>query len=295
MNLLSFTTIVVVLCCSCTSALAQTVIKGGGSTFPAPLYAKWFAAYSKRDPGVQFTYQAVGSGKGQDLLLQQEVDFGASDAPMRDEALTNAPGKILHLPTVGGADVIVVNLHDVKDLRLDGPTLASIYLGKTTNWNDSTIAKQNPGAHLPDEAITVVHRSDSSGTTFMFTDYLCGISPEWKLKVGRYLSINWPTGIGVVGSSGVANLVNNTPGAIGYVELFYASQNQLSQASLKNASGSYVKATTASITAALATATIPADFRVSIVNAPGAAAYPISGVTWMLVMKLSKMQKGQRS
>ncbi len=266
----------------------QILLKGGGSTFPAPLYNQWFSAFSKLDPSVKFDYQPVGSGRGQELILQQDVDFGASDAPMRDEALTNAPGKILHIPTAGGADAIIVNLHDVKNLRLDGPALASIYLGKTTHWNDPVIARLNPGARLPDEEITVVHRSDPSGTTFMFTDYLCTISPEWKLKVGRYLSINWPAGIGVAGSSAVASLVNNTPGAIGYVELFYAVQNQLSQVSLKNASGSYVKATTASITAALATATIPADFRVSIVNASGAASYPISGVTWMLVYQTGK-------
>lgn len=264
-------------------APAQVVLRGAGSTFPAPLYEKWFAAYSKLDPSVQFNYQGVGSGRGQSLIQAQAIDFGASDAPMTYEALATAPGLILHVPTVGGADVVTFNLHQVKELRLDGETLAAIYLGKITQWNDPAIAKLNPGTRLPDEDITVVHRSDASGTTYIFTDYLGRVSPEWKLKVGRYLTVNWPTGVGVVGSSGVQAYVEKTPGAIGYVELIYALQDHLSQAAVRNASGAYVKATTASIGAALSAATIPSDFRLSAVDQTGASAYPITGVTWLLV------------
>jgi phosphate transport system substrate-binding protein len=265
------------------SAAAQVVLNGAGSTFPAPLYAQWFAAYSKVDPEVQFNYQAVGSGKGQKLILDQEVDFGASDAPINNEALANASGKILHVPTVGGADVITFNVHNLNELRLDGPTLAAIYLGKVNRWNDQAIAKQNPGIRLPDMDITVAHRLDASGTTYIFTDYLSTVSSEWKLKVGRYISVNWPVGVGLVGSSGVSKYVKKTPGAIGYVELLFAIQDQSTMASIKNSAGVYIKASTASITAALSTAPVPDDFRISLVNAPGPASYPIAGLTWILV------------
>jgi phosphate transport system substrate-binding protein len=265
------------------AAAAQVVLKGAGATFPSPLYAKWFAAYNKIDPTVRFDYQGVGSGDGQKLILEQAVDFAATDAPMSNEALANAPGKILHVPTVGGADVITYNVHGVTELRLDGPTLAAIYLGQITHWNDASIAQQNPAIKLPDEDITVVYRSDSSGTSYIFTDYLCAVSPKWKLKVGRYLSVSWPTGVGLKGNEGVSTYIKKTPGAIGYVELLYAIQNQLTYAKIKNAAGSYIGASTDSITAALATTTIPADFRLSMVNAPGAASYPIAGVTWLLV------------
>jgi phosphate transport system substrate-binding protein len=259
------------------------VVKGGGSTFPAPIYEKWFAAYSKIDPSVVFNYQAVGSTKGQKLISAQEIDFGASDAPMSNEALANAPSKILHVPTVGGAAVITFNLHGIKELRLDGPTLAAIYLGKITHWNDPAIAGQNPGTKMPDMDIAVVHRSDGSGTTYIFTDYLCTVSPEWKLKVGRYLSVNWPVGTGLVGNGAISTYVEKTPGAIGYVELVFAIQNHLTQASIKNSTGAYIRASTASITAALSAVTVPGDFRVSLVNAHGPAAYPIAGLTWMLI------------
>ena len=261
----------------------QVALNGAGATFPSPLYAKWFAAYSLIDPTVHFNFQGVGSGRGQELILEQAIDFAATDAPMSNEALANAPGKILHVPTVGGADVITYNLHGVRELRLDGPTLAAIYLGQITHWNDAAIAQQNPAIKLPDEDITVVHRSDSSGTSYIFTDYLCAVSPKWKLKVGRYLSVNWPIGVGLSGNDAVSTYIKKTPGALGYVELLYAIQNQLTYAKIKNASGSYITASTDSITAAVATATIPADFRLSIVNAPGAASYPIAGVTWLLV------------
>jgi phosphate transport system substrate-binding protein len=202
---------------------------------------------------------------------------------MSNESLANAPGKILHVPTVGGADVITFNLHGVTDLRLDGPTLAAIYLSEIVHWNDPAIARQNPGINLPDEDISVVYRSDSSGTSYIFTDYLCAVSPKWKLKVGRYLSVNWPIGVGMAGNANVSAYIKKTPGAIGYVELLYAIQNQLTYAKIKNAAGSYIKATPDSVTAALSTAKIPADFRLSMVNAPGPASYPIAGVTWLLI------------
>ncbi|MBV8215522.1 MAG: phosphate ABC transporter substrate-binding protein PstS [Verrucomicrobia bacterium] len=264
-------------------AEAGVLLQGGGATFPYPLYAKWFAAFSEMDKGVDFNYQRVGSGEGQRLITNQFIDFGASDAPMSSEALANAPGKILHIPTVGGADVIIFNLHNVKELQLDGPTLAAIYLGKITQWKDPAITRQNPGIKLPDEQITVVHRSDGSGTSYIFTDYLHTVSSEWQLKVGRYLSVNWPTGVGLSGSDAVAAYVKNTPGAIGFVELLYAIQNELGYASIQNAAGNYIKASPDSITAALASAVIPDDFRISMVNAPGADSYPIAGVTWILV------------
>ena len=262
---------------------AGVVLQGGGATFPYPLYAKWFAAFSEIDKDVDFNYQRVGSGEGQRLITNRFIDFGASDAPMSSEALANAPGKILHIPTVGGADVIIFNLHNVKELQLDGPTLAAIYLGKITQWKDPAITRQNPGIKLPDEQITVVHRSDGSGTSYIFTDYLHTVSSEWQLKVGRYLSVNWPTGVGLAGSDAVAAYVKNTPGAIGFVELLYAIQNELAYASIKNAAGNYIKASPDSITAAMASAAIPDDFRISMVNAPGANSYPIAGVTWILV------------
>jgi phosphate transport system substrate-binding protein len=261
----------------------QIVLNGAGATFPYPLYAKWFAAFSTLDPTVHFNYRTVGSGEGQRLITNQAIDFGASDAPLSNEALANAPGKILHVPTVAGADVIIFNLHAVKELRLDGPTLAAIYLGKITRWKDRGITQQNPGVKLPDEEITVVHRSDASGTSYIFTDYLRTVSPEWKLKVGRYLSVNWPLGVGLSGNDAVAGYVKNTPGAVGYVELIYAIENQLTYASIKNPEGIYIKASVDSITAALSTATIPEDFRISLVDAPGPNAYPIAGVTWLLV------------
>ena len=266
-------------------AAAQVVLNGAGATFPFPLYEKWFAAFSKLDPAVQFNYQKVGSGEGQKRITNKLVDFGASDAPMSSETMANAPGNILHVPTVGGADVIIFNLHDVKELRLDGPTLAAIYLGKITQWNDPAVAQQNPGVKLPDEEITVAHRLDASGTSYIFTDYLCALSPEWKLKVGRYLWVNWPTGVGLLYNDAIAAYVKNTPGAIGYVELVYAIQNQLTYASIKNPAGNYIKASPDSITAALSTATVPDDFRLSMVNAPGPASYPIAGVTYLLVYK----------
>ena len=264
------------------------MINGAGATFPYPIYSKWFDEYAKVDPSVRFNYQSIGSGGGQKQILAQTVDFGASDGPMSDENLSKAPGKILHIPTVAGAVVITYNLDGNPALRLDGDTIANIFLGKIKNWNDPKIAASNPGAKLPDKEIVVVHRSDGSGTTFIFTDYLSKISGEWKEKAGNNTSVNWPTGIGGKGNEGVAGQVKQTPGALGYVELIYATQNKMPYAEVKNAAGGFMKPTLESITAALATANIPDDFRFSMTNAPGKDAYPIAGATWLLVYQQQK-------
>jgi phosphate transport system substrate-binding protein len=266
-------------------AQAGIVLQGGGATFPYPLYAKWFAAFSQIDKEVDFNYQRVGSGEGQRLITNQFIDFGASDAPMSSEALANAPGTILHVPTVGGATIVIFNLPQIRNLRLDGPTLAAIYLGKITQWNDPAIVAQNPQIKLPDEEITTVHRSDDSGTTYIFTSFLTSASPEWKLKVGRSVSVTWLNGVGLRGSDALTSYVKHTPGAIGYVELAYAAEDDLPHASIKNSAGNYVQASTESIAAALSASSIPDDFRLSLVNAPGPESYPIAGVTWLLVFK----------
>jgi len=265
------------------NASAQMMINGAGATFPYPIYSKWFDEYTKVDPSVRFNYQSIGSGGGQKQILSQTVDFGASDGPMTDDNLAKAPGKILHIPTVAGAVVLTYNLPGSPALKLDGDTVAGIYLGQIKKWNDPKIAALNPGVKLPDQDIVVVRRSDGSGTTFIFTDYLSKISGEWKQKVGNNTSVNWPAGIGGKGNEGVSGQVKQTPGAIGYVELIYALQNKMPFAELKNAGGKFVKPTIESITAALATANIPDDFRFSMTNAPGPDAYPIAGATWLLV------------
>src|SRR6058998_1621990 len=236
------------------SASAQMMINGAGATFPYPIYSKWFDEYAKVDPSVRFNYQSIGSGGGQKQILAQTVDFGASDGPMSDENLSKAPGKILHIPTVAGAVVITYNLEGNPALKLDGETIANIFLGKIKKWNDPKIAASNSGANLPDKEIVVVHRSDGSGTTFIFTDYLSKISPEWKEKVGNNTSVNWPTGIGGKGNEGVSGQVKQTPGAIGYVELIYATQNKMSYGAVQNAAGKFVTASTESVTAAAAEA-----------------------------------------
>jgi len=270
------------------SASAQMAINGAGATFPYPIYSKWFDAYAKVDPSVRFNYQSIGSGGGQKQILAQTVDFGASDGPMSDDNLAKAPGKILHIPTVAGAVVITYNLPGNSALKLDGDTIAGIYLGQIKKWNDPKLTALNPGTKLPDQDIVVVHRSDGSGTTFIFTDYLSKVSPEWKSKAGNNTSVNWPTGIGGKGNEGVSGQVKQTPGAIGYVELIYAIQNKMPYADVKNAAGEFVKPTTESVTAALATAEIPDDFRFSMTNAPGKDAYPICGATWLLVYQQQK-------
>jgi phosphate transport system substrate-binding protein len=270
------------------TASAQMTINGAGATFPYPIYSKWFDAYAKVDPSVRFNYQSIGSGGGQKQILAQTVDFGASDGPMSDDNLAKAPGKLLHIPTVAGADVVAYNLPGDPPLKLDADTIAGIFLGQITKWNDPKIAATNPGVSLPDRDIVVVHRSDGSGTTYIWTDYLSKISPQWKEKVGTNTSVNWPTGIGGKGNEGVAGQIKQTPGSLGYVELIYAVQNKMPYADVKNKAGEFVKATLESITAALATADIPDDFRFSITNAPGKDAYPVCGATWLLVYQQQK-------
>jgi len=262
---------------------AQMLINGAGATFPYPIYSKWFNEYAKVDPSVRFNYQSIGSGGGQKQILEQTVDFGASDGPMSDQNLAKAKGKILHIPTVAGADVLTFNLPGVSHLKIDGATIADIFLGRITKWNDRRIAEHNPGVKLPNTDIIVVHRSDGSGTTYIWVDYLSSVSKDWETKVGRGTSVKWPTGLGGKGNEGVAGQIKQLPGAVGYVELAYAKQNKLPYASVKNAAGNYVEATIESITEALATANIPDDFRFSMVNPPGEKAYPISGATWLLV------------
>jgi phosphate transport system substrate-binding protein len=270
------------------NASAQMMINGAGATFPYPIYSKWFDEYVKVDPSVRFNYQSIGSGGGQKQILAQTVDFGASDGPMTDDNLAKAPGKILHIPTVAGAVVITYNLEGNPTLKFDGETLADIFLGKINKWNDPKIAATNPGVKLPDKEIVVVHRSDGSGTTFIFTDYLSKVSAEWKQKAGNNTSVNWPTGIGGKGNEGVSGQVKQTPGAFGYVELIYALQNKMPYADLKNPAGEFIKPTVDAVTAAMATAEIPDDFRFSMTNAPGQGAYPISGATWLLVYQQQK-------
>ena len=270
------------------TASAQMMINGAGATFPYPIYSKWFDEYAKVDPSVRFNYQSIGSGGGQKQILSGTVDFGASDGPMSDENLAKAPGKILHIPTVAGAVVISYNLPESPKLKLDGDTIAGMYLGQIKKWNDPKLTALNPGVKLPDQDIVVVHRSDGSGTSFIFTDYLSKVSPEWKSKVGNNTSVNWPTGIGGKGNEGVSGQIKQTPGAIGYVELIYAIQNKMPDAQVKNAAGEFVEPTIESVTAALATAEIPDDFRFSMTNAPGKDAYPIAGATWLLVYQQQK-------
>jgi phosphate transport system substrate-binding protein len=270
------------------SASAQMAINGAGATFPYPIYSKWFDAYAKVDPSVRFNYQSIGSGGGQKQILSQTVDFGASDGPMSDDNLAKAPGKIFHIPTVAGAVVMSYNLPESPKLKLDGDTIAGMYLGQIKKWNDPKLTALNPGTKLPDQDIVVVHRSDGSGTSFIFTDYLSKISPEWKTKAGTNTSVNWPTGLGGKGNEGVSGQIKQTPGAIGYVELIYAVQNKMPDAQVKNAAGQFVEPTIESVTAALATAEIPDDFRFSMTNAPGKDAYPICGATWLLVYQQQK-------
>jgi len=270
------------------TASAQMMINGAGATFPYPIYSKWFDEYAKVDPSVRFNYQSIGSGGGQKQILAQTVDFGASDGPMSDDNLAKAPGKLLHIPTVAGADVVAYNLSGNPALKLDADTIAGIFLGQIKKWNDPKITALNPGVTFPDQEIVVVHRSDGSGTTYIWTDYLSKISPEWKTKVGTNTSVNWPTGIGGKGNEGVAGQIKQTPGALGYVELIYAVQNKMPYAEIKNADGEFVKPTLESVTAALATADIPDDFRFSMTNAPGKGAYPIAGATWLLVYQQQK-------
>jgi phosphate transport system substrate-binding protein len=267
---------------------AQILINGAGATFPYPLYSKWFDEYVKVDPSVRFNYQSIGSGGGQKQILAQTVDFGGSDGPMSDENLAKAPGKILHIPTVAGAVVIIYNLPGQLKLRLDGTLVANIFLGKITSWNDARIMASNPGVELPATELVVVHRSDASGTSYIFTDYVSHVSQDWQTQVGCNTAVKWPVGLGAKGNEGVAGQVKQLPGTIGYVELAYAHQNQLPCADLKNAAGNFVTPSVESVAAALATAKIPDDFRFSMVNSCGAKAYPMAGTTWLLVYEHQK-------
>lgn len=272
-----------------TIALAETKLTGAGATFPYPIYSKWFDEYHKQHPDVEINYQSKGSGAGIRQLTEGTVDFGASDGPMTDDQLKAAKDKrgtdIIHIPTVLGAVVPAYNLPGVKgEVKFSGESLAGIYLGKITNWNDSVIARDNPGLKLPDKQIIVVHRAEGSGTTYIFTDYLSKISEEWKNRVGKATSVQWPAGLGQQGNEAVANTVKQMEGAIGYVELIYALQNNIAYGPVKNAAGKYVKASLESTTAAAASMKdMPDDFRVSITNAPGDGAYPIASFTWLLV------------
>ncbi|NNN06000.1 MAG: phosphate ABC transporter substrate-binding protein PstS [Elusimicrobia bacterium] len=269
-------------------------LTGAGSTFAYPIYSKWSDEYHKVKPDLQINYQSIGSGGGIRQFTEKTVDFGATDGPMTDEQIAKAGGKVLHLPTVMGADIPVFNVAGVDELRFDGPALAAIFMGKITNWNDPALAKLNPGVKLPDLAITVVHRSDGSGTTYCWVDYLSKVSPAWEKTVGRGTSVNWPVGLGGKGNEGVSGLVAQTPGAIGYVELIYALQNKMSFGSVRNKSGKFLKASIAGVTAAAAGAArhMPKDYRVSITDAPGPNSYPISTFTWLLVYPQNPAGKG---
>jgi len=273
------------------SAQAETLINGAGATFPYPIYSKWFTEYSKVDPSVKFNYQSIGSGGGIKQIAAQTVDFGASDKFLSDAELKSMPGKILHIPTVMGAVVVTYNLPGVgKGLKLTPETLTGIYEGKITTWNAPQIVHDNAGLNLPNKPIIVVHRSDGSGTTNIFTDYLSSASADWAKKVGKGTSVNWPVGLGGKGNEGVSGQVKTTPYSIGYVELAYAFENKLPYAFLKNKAGNFVEPSIASTTAAAAGAakSMPADYRLSLVNQPGKNAYPIAGFTWLLVYQDQK-------
>jgi phosphate transport system substrate-binding protein len=270
---------------------ASQTLTGAGATFPNPIYTKWFDAYNKKT-GVQINYQSIGSGGGIRQFTEGTVDFGATDGPMNESQIAAVNANVLHVPTVLGAVVVTYNLPGLGDtkLKFDGTTLVDIFMGRIVKWNDKRIAALNPGVKLPDIDLIVVHRSDGSGTTYVFTDYLNKFSREWKDKVGYATSVNWPTGLGGKGNEGVTQQIKQVEGALGYVELIYAISNKLPYALIKNAAGSYVEPSLESVTAAAASAKLAkdTDFRVSITNAPGAASYPIASFTWLLVPKDSK-------
>jgi len=272
------------------AAQGKVQITGAGATFPNPIYQKWFSEYNKLHSNIQINYQSLGSGAGVRQITNQTVFFGASDGPLTQDQLNAAPGKLMHFPTVLGADVPIYNVQGVNNLKFTGPLLANIFLGKITKWNDASIAQVNPGVTLPNLDIVVAHRSDGSGTTYIWVDYLAKVSAEWKQKVGVAQSVNWPVGLGGKGNEGVAGLVKQTPGSIGYVELIYAIQNKISYGPVQNMAGEFVDASIASVTAAAAEAAakMPADFRVSITNAAGKGVYPIASFTWLLVYENPK-------
>jgi phosphate transport system substrate-binding protein len=274
-----------VLAFAAIGASAQN-INGAGATFPYPIYSKWFSEYSQLHPNVKINYQSIGSGGGIRQVSEGTVDFGATDGPMNDEQIAGAKVKTMHIPTVLGAVVPVYNIPGAsKDLNFSSDVIADIYLGKVTKWNDPRIVKDNPGVSLPDKSILPVYRSDGSGPTYIFTDFLSKVSSDWASKVGKNTSVKWPTGIGQKGNEGVAGMVRQSPYSFGYVELIYATQNKMEFGAVRNAAGKFLKASTSGVTAAAAAAakTMPADYRVSITNAPGADSYPISSFTWLLI------------
>ena len=278
------------------AARAAVLVNGAGATFPYPIYSKWFDEFHKRNPDVQINYQSIGSGGGIRQVTDGTVDFGASDGPMTEEQLAATKVPILHLPTVLGAVVPTFNLAGVETLRFTPEILAGVFLGKITRWDDAAIVQANPGVKLPAQAIVPVHRSDGSGTTYVFTDYLTKVSPEWASTAGKGTAVNWPVGIGGKGNEGVTGLVKQTPNTIGYVELVYAVQNKLPVCAVRNRSGRFVEASLDSITAAAASAasSMPADFRVSITDAATADAYPIASFTWLLVpTRIKDAEKGR--
>lgn len=266
-------------------AVAQTTLNGAGATFPYPIYSKWFSEYHKAHSEVQVNYQSIGSGGGIRQVLAGTVDFGASDGPMSDEQLGQAKVKILHVPTVLGAVVPAYNIPGVTgEVKFSAEALAGIFLGKITTWNDKALTAANPGVNFPNQPIVVIHRSDGSGTSYIFTDYLSKVSSEWKNGPGKGTSVKWPVGLGGKGNEGVAGMIRQMEGSIGYVELIYALQNKITYGSVRNAAGEFVKASLESVTTAAASVkSMPSDFRVSITNAPGKGAYPISSFTWLLI------------
>lgn len=271
-------------------AFGQTTLNGAGATFPYPMYSKWFNEYHNLHSDIEINYQSIGSGGGIRQVLAGTVDFGASDGPMTDEQLAQAKMKILHIPTVLGADVPAYNVPGISgELKFTPEALANVFLGKITSWNDPAIAGANPGVKLPDLPIVVVHRSDGSGTTYIFTDYLSKVSSDWKGGPGKGTSVKWPVGLGGKGNEGVAGMIRQMPGSLGYIELIYAVQNKIPYGTVKNTSGNFVKASLDSVTAAAGSMkSMPADFRVSITNAPGKDSYPISSFTWLLIPVQSK-------
>jgi phosphate transport system substrate-binding protein len=280
---------VAVAAAGATVAAQKVQITGAGATFPYPIYSKWFSEYNKLHPNVEINYQSIGSGGGVKQLSSRTVFFGASDYPLTPEQLLAAPGKILHFPTVLGAVVPIYNVPGVSaELKFTGPLLADIFMGTITKWNDSRIAKLNEGVTLPNSDITVVHRSDGSGTTYIFVDFLSKVSPEWKKRVGVAGSVNWPVGVGAKGNEAVAGMVKQTPGSLGYTEPAYATENKIAFGTVQNVAGKFIKASAESVTAAAAGAVkqMPADFRVSMTNPPGDDSYPIASFTWLLMYQV---------
>ena len=280
------------------AAYSDLLINGAGATFPYPIYSKWFDVYAKENPGIKFNYQSIGSGGGIRMLSNRTVEVGASDAPLTDQQLSEAPAKILHFPSVMGAVVIAYNLPGFTGtLRLTGPVIADIFAGKIAKWDDAAIRTLNPGVAIPSTDIVVCHRSDGSGTSYIFTDYLSKVSPSWSSDPGKGTSVKWPAGLGGIGNEGVTALIQQTPGAIGYVELIYALNNDIPYAVIQNKAGNWVQASLDGVTAAAASSAsnMPNDFRVSITDAPGADAYPISSFTWLLVyQKQTNKETGEQ-